>query len=177
MWTIGTSSAGRIRIRRRTFSRRQGEYARALGSEVFTPQVVIDGREQLVGSNGRDIQAAIARAAGKPKEEVRIVSAKREGTEAVVTLSIPPLAKGKAEVWVAAVDERDSSSVSKGENSGRSLEHVAVVRTLMKVAAVSRSEGLERSVHLPLGTSPSRVVVFLKGAGGAVVGAESTPIP
>jgi len=159
------------------FSRRQGAYARLLGSEVFTPQVVIDGREQFVGSNGRDIQGSIARAAGKPKAEVRIVSARREGAEAVVTLSIPALAKGKAEVWVAAADERDSSSVSKGENSGRRLDHVAVVRTLVKVAAVSRSEGLERSVRLPLGPSPSRVVVFLKETGGAVVGAESTPVP
>src|SRR5580704_17400830 len=45
------------------FSRRQSDYARLLGSEVYTPQLVIDGRVQLNGSDGRDIQAAIARAA------------------------------------------------------------------------------------------------------------------
>lgn len=159
------------------FSRRQGEYARALGSEVFTPQIVIDGREQFVGSNGHDIQASIARAAAKGKAPVRILEAKRDGAEALVKLSIPPLGKGKAEVWVAMAETRASSSVSKGENRGRTLDHVAVVRTLTKIAAVSLSEGLERSVRLPLSATPSRVVVFLKQLGGPVVGAESTQIP
>src|SRR5271166_5943636 len=57
------------------FSRRQADYARLLGSEVYTPQLVIDGRVQLNGSDGRDIQAAIARAAAKPKLPVQIVQA------------------------------------------------------------------------------------------------------
>jgi hypothetical protein len=159
------------------FSRRQSEYARVLGSEVFTPQLVIDGREQFVGSNGRDIQASIGRAATKPKSGVRIVEAKREGNEASVKLSIPALAKGKAEVWVAVADDRARSSISKGENSGRTLDHVAVVRSLTKIASVSRTEGLERTIRMPLSESPSRVVVFLKEFGGPVVGAESAPIP
>ena len=158
------------------FSRRQSDYARALGSEVFTPQIVIDGREQFVGSNGHDIQSSIARAAPRQGRGTdRGGQTRRRGS--LVKLSIPPLAKGKAEVWVAMAETRASSSVSKGENSGRTLDHVAVVRTLTKIAAVSRSEGLERSVRLPLGASPSRVVVFLKELGGPVVGAESAQIP
>src|ERR1700686_990870 len=49
------------------FSKRQADYARLMGSEVYTPQLVIDGRVQLNGSDAKDIQDAIARAAARPK--------------------------------------------------------------------------------------------------------------
>jgi hypothetical protein len=159
------------------FSRRQSEYARLLGSEVYTPQIVIDGRDQYVGSSGHEIQAAIARAAQKGKAELRITDARRDGSDAVVSLAIPPLRKGKAEVWVAVADERDRSSVNRGENNGRTLDHVAVVRSLAKIAILSKSEGLEKTVRLHLGPSSSRVVVFLKDSAGLVLGAEAASIP
>jgi hypothetical protein len=159
------------------FSRRQSDYARLMGAEVYTPQIVIDGREQFVGSSARDIQAAVARAATRPKAAIRIVSAKREGAEAVVSLAISPLVKGKADVWIAIADESDRSSVSRGENSGHTLDHVAVVRKLEKVASVSRSEGLEKSFRLPLNPAPGRVVVFIGEPAGPVLGAAGALIP
>ena len=161
------------------FSRRQAGYARILGSEVYTPQLVIDGRVQLNGSDGRDIQAAIARAAGKAKVPVRIVRAAREGGEAVVHVTVPALPSGKADVWVALADESDQSSVSKGENSGRKLAHVAVVRSLSKVGPVSKSEGCDQTVRLPLNpanTGASRVVVWVAQAYNPVLGAASVPL-
>ena len=159
------------------FSRRQSAYARLLGAEVYTPQIVIDGREAVLGSGGRDIEAAVKRAAARARAEVRIAGAKREGAEAVVTLAIPPLARGKADVWAAVADERDTSSVNRGENHGRTLDHVAVVRSLSKIAAVSRTDGLQRTVRLPIGAAPGRVVVFLKEAEGPVIGADAAAIP
>src|SRR5437016_11730232 len=57
------------------FSRRQADYARTLHAESFTPQLVIDGSEQMNGSDAKSIAAAIAHAAGHPKLPVRIVEA------------------------------------------------------------------------------------------------------
>jgi len=161
------------------FSRRQADYARVLGSEVYTPQLVIDGRVQLNGSDGRDIQAAIARAAAKPKLPVHILRAAREGGEAVVHVSVAALPAGKSDVWVAIADESAQSSVAKGENAGRSLAHVAVLRTLSKVGSVSKSEGFDQTVRLPLNPASagaSRVVVFVAQAYDAVKGADSAPL-
>jgi hypothetical protein len=161
------------------FSRRQAEYARILGAEVYTPQLVIDGRVQLNGSDGRDIQAAIARAAAKPKLPVQIVQATREGGEAVVHVTVPALPSGKSDVWAAIADESDQSSVSKGENSGRKLAQVAVVRSLSKVGPVSKSEGCNQTVRLPLNpanTGGSRVVVWVGQAYNPVLGAASAPL-
>ena len=161
------------------FSRRQADYGRVLGSDVYTPQLVIDGRVQLNGSDGRDVQAAIARAAAKPKVPVQIVQALREGGEAVVHVTVPALPSGKSDVWVAIADESDQSSVSKGENSGRKLAHVAVVRSLNKVGSVSKSDGFDKTVRLPLNPANSgagRVVVFVAQSSNPVIGAASAPL-
>ena len=161
------------------FSRRQADYARTLGSEVYTPQLVIDGRVQVNGSGGRDIQAAVARAAARPKLPVQIEQALREGGEAVVHVTIAALPSGKSDVWVAIADETDQSSVSKGENSGRKLAHVAVARSVSKVGSVSKSEGFDKTVRLPLNlanTGASRVVVWVAQANNPVLGAASAPL-
>jgi hypothetical protein len=161
----------------RQFSLRQEQYARRLGAEVYTPQLVIDGRDAMVGSDAAKIAKSIAHASSAAKFPVRIGAATRNGADAAVTLSIPALAKGRAEVWIAVADESDSSSVSRGENSGRTLTHSAVLRTLVKAGAASRSEGLEQTVRVPVGPAASRIVVFLADSGGAVVGASFAALP
>lgn len=161
------------------FTKRQADYARLMGSEVYTPQLVIDGRVQLNGSDAKDIQAAIVHAAATPKLPVRIVQATREGDNAVVHLSVPALPSGRSDVWVAVADESDQSSVTKGENSGRNLAHVAVVRSLAKVGSVSKAEGFDRTVRLPLNaanTAGSRIVVFVAQSHSPIMGADSVPL-
>jgi hypothetical protein len=159
------------------FSQRQEHYSRVLGKEVYTPQLVVDGHEQVLGNDASAVQQAIARAAAKPKFPVRIVAVKRDNAEAVVTVSIGALTKGRADVWAAVADESAQSSVTRGENAGRALSHVAVVRSLTKVGAVSKSESLDKSIRLPAHPGASRVVVFLSDAGGVVTGADFARLP
>lgn len=161
------------------FTQRQRTYAQALVAESFTPQLVIDGRWQFVGSDVKPILSSIARAASNPKTAVRITSSKRDGNEAIVGVSVDPLRSGKAEVWVAIADERDQSSVRRGENAGRTLTHVAVVRSLGKVGKVSKAAAFEQTVHVPLNgqTGPMRVVVFVAGPVGPVLGAAMEELP
>jgi hypothetical protein len=159
------------------FSRRQEQYARVLGSQVATPQIVVDGRLPVLGNDVEAVQKAIARAIGRTKVRVRLADLKRDGGEAAVRVSIAALSKGRADVWVAAADEADRSSVAKGENAGRTLTHVAVVRTLAKAGRVDKSEGMEKTLRVPVGTAPGRIVVFLVDGGGEVLGAEAAPIP
>lgn len=155
------------------FTQRQAMYARSLVAEDFTPQLVIDGRSQFVGSDEKAILASIAKAASRSKTALRIVSAKREGNEAVIGIEVPAQSSGKADVWVAIADDRDQSSVRKGENSGRTLTHVAVVRSLRKVGTVTKAAGFEKSVRIPLASQATemRAVVFVAENGGPIVGA------
>jgi hypothetical protein len=154
------------------FTERQNAYARAMGAETYTPQLVIDGRSQVLGSDAKAVVSAVTRAAARPKSGVRIVSATRDGEEAVIGIAVDALASGKKDVWVAIADDHDQSSVRKGENSGRTLNHVAVVRSLTKAGNVSKSAGLEKTVRVPSGSREAdmRVVVFVADSGGPVTG-------
>jgi len=153
------------------FSARQAAYSRALKSEVYTPQLVIDGGEQLVGSDTGEILAAITRAASRPKVPVKIGAARLEGTEVVVNVSVDG---GAGELWLAVADERDESSVKRGENSGRKLAHVAVVRSLVKAGDVRSSGVFDRAVRLPLAPDArpagTRIVAFLAAPNGRILG-------
>ena len=139
--------------------------------ESYTPEMVVDGRTEVLGSDEKAIQAAVSKAAARPKLPVRIVSAKREDNQAVVSIAVGA-ASGKADVWVAIADDRDQSSVKNGENKGRTLNHVAVVRSLGKVGTVTKAAGLEKTVHVPLVSQAEgmRVVVFVAESGGPVMG-------
>jgi hypothetical protein len=159
------------------FSARQAAYSQALKSEVYTPQLVIDGGEQFVGSDTGEILAAITRAASRPKVPVKISAAQRDGSEAVVSLSVEG---GVGDLWVAVADERDESSVKRGENSGRKLAHVAVVRSLVKAGSVGSSGVFDKAVRLPLAPDAkpagTRIVVFLAAPNGRILGAGMSPL-
>jgi hypothetical protein len=159
------------------FSARQTAYSKALKSEVYTPQLVIDGSEQLVGSDTGAILAAITRAASRPKLPIKIESVRQDGSKAVVSISVEG---GSGDVWVAVADERDESSVRRGENSGRKLAHVAVVRDLVKAGSVSPSGGFDKSVRLPLAPNPNpartRIVAFLAASSGRILGVSMSPL-
>ena len=109
---------------------------------------------------------------------MRIVTAKREGNEAVIGVAVGA-SSGKGDVWVAIADERDQSSVTNGENSGKTLTHVAVVRNLSKVGTVTKAAGLEKTLRVPLGghTAEMRVVVFVAESGGPVMGSAMERLP
>ena len=153
------------------FTERQEMYAHSSIAESYTPQLVVDGRMEVLGSDERAIQSAVAKAAARPKLPVRIVSAKRDDNEAVVIIAVGA-AFGKANVWVAIADDRDQSNVRNGENKGRTLNHVAVVRSLGKVGTVTKAAGLDKTVRVPLAAQAEgmRVVVFVAESGGPVMG-------
>jgi hypothetical protein len=153
------------------FTQRQEMFTHALIAESYTPQLIVDGRKEVLGSDEKAIQSAVAKAATRPKLPVRIVSAKRDDNEAVVSIAVGA-ASAKADVWVALADDRDQSSVRRGENKGRTLNHVAVVRSLGKVGNVTKAAGFEKTVRVPLAaqTDGMRVVVFVAESGGPVLG-------
>jgi hypothetical protein len=161
------------------FTERQEIYAHALQADKYTPQIVIDGRWQLLGSDEKAIESAVTRAAAKPKSGVRIVSATRDGNTAVIELAADALQSGKKDVWIAIADDHDERSVAKGENAGRTLRHVSVVRSLTKAGTVNKSAPFEKTVHIPLTepTTDMRVVVFVADFGGPVAALTTERLP
>lgn len=124
---------------------RQKEYAAKLkGATEYTPQMIVDGETQFVGSNAANALIAILNAAHQPHADISISTGKAEGKDAQdfsVTVGnlegIPP--GDAAYVWLAVTEDGLYSSVGAGENAGHKLHHTAVLRSLNKIGIAKPS--------------------------------------
>ena len=151
------------------YSRRQQDYAAVFGPDrVYTPQMVVDGTDELVGSDAAKASAAVARAAALPHMTIGVSAERRGGALriAVDAPAAPPDAAEKIAVVIAIVEDGLTSAVSRGENSGRTLTHVSVARRLESIGALDNDTfSGEGQWNLPPAWQPSnlRVVAFLQG--------------
>ena len=166
------------------FTARQREYAESLSSDVYTPQMVVDGRWQFVGSDRRAAATAVRDRASVAKLAVTVGAQVSEGKARVHMQILPagPAVIPDADVLVALTEDGLTSSVTAGENAGRRLPHVAVTRTLMKVGRTKRgasSGAFDASPPLDPHWALARmhVVALVQArADGTIVGAASAPI-
>lgn len=128
------------------FSERQRDYAEVFGRNgVYTPQMVVDGRWEFVGSYLTKAHDVISQAAQLPKATIKIESAAAASKSDVLEISlqiesVPTVARGdKAEVLLVIAEDDLSSSVASGENAGRKLKHTAVVRQLINLGNITES--------------------------------------
>lgn len=107
------------------YTGRQDDYSARFGlSGVYTPQMVVNGREQFVGGDRRALEAALASEAQRKQIELHIVSVQVEPSKIVFTYSATNLpAKISLQLVAALVDDMDRTNVRRGENSGRELMH------------------------------------------------------
>lgn len=127
------------------FSARQHAYAPVFGNDgVYTPQMVVDGQAELIGSNSGKARTTIARAARLPKAGVKISSVNDKALAAnqairlkISVEKLPRISAGDvAEILFAITESNLSSQVVRGENTGRKLAHTSVVRELRSLGRI-----------------------------------------
>ncbi|GAC1420595.1 MAG: DUF1223 domain-containing protein [Acidobacteriaceae bacterium] len=134
---------------------RQKTYANGFKlRDVYTPEAVVDGTAEFNGADREGLQKAIAQAALTARQPLRLTGVEVRGTEVAFTLAELPAHAGSLDIYAALVDPEDTTEVHGGENKGRTLHHVAVVRT-MSLAGTSSPSGT-RGDH--------RLVIHAKGA-------------
>jgi hypothetical protein len=128
------------------FSQRQSEYAAQVfrSSGVYTPQMVIDGSLEEVGSDAGAVYRKIAQAAKLPKAAMNIAATLMPDATAMrieVNVEVPPevTAREPANMILAVTENNLASDVRRGENNGRLLRHNAVVRSLQTVGDLTPS--------------------------------------
>jgi hypothetical protein len=148
------------------FTRRQWDYAHAAGREnVATPQMIINGRAAVVGSNRAEVEAAIrayARTGAEP-----VIAAANGSVTIGSTAAQPP-----STVWLVRYDPRSIDvPVRAGENGGKTLPHREIVRDLI---ALGTWHGASAHFAVP----PKRdsalrsVIIVQRGIGGPIVAAN-----
>ncbi len=165
------------------YSVRQQAYARAFGTAgMYTPQMVVDGREQFVGSDRARAEESVSRALGRPLPvrvslRVRAVGADALGVDYEVT-------RAPAGAWlnIAVVERAVSVAVRAGENAGKTLRHTDLARALVvvKLTGLSGTEVLHVPADLP--REASDVIGYVQsapseGEGLPVLGASRGSLP
>jgi hypothetical protein len=136
------------------YSERQGAYCARFGrGSVYTPQMVVDGHFELVGSDERGAIEAVENETKFVKAPLSL-SAVRFDSNNKLSVHVeagplgPSTAAHSATLLLAIADDTDESQVSRGENAGRTLKHVAVLRSLVPAGTVGKTEKLSRDITL-----------------------------
>ena len=160
------------------FTERQRSYARARGaSTVYTPQVVLDGRDYRAWSSPAGFAREVAAINAQPAALRLHVEAEQAGSALAVRVGTLPGAPqrdadGGDTLTVALFEDGLRSRVTRGENAGETLGHDRVVRHWIGPSTFdSRAPALARTVRLPDGLEPARagVAAFVQRADGRVV--------
>ena len=145
------------------YTQRQWDYAHAFKrGEVATPQVVVNGRSDLVGNNRAQLDAAIAKAAPLPGPILSLAANK---------LQIGAGATTNADVWLVRYDPRTHQvPIARGENAGKTLPHRNIVRELTRLGAWT---GKPATFTVPdWKDSPLKTAVLVQvHGGGPILGA------
>ncbi|MBR0655898.1 DUF1223 domain-containing protein [Plastoroseomonas arctica] len=153
----------RDRFSLREATDRQRAYATTMGrNQVYTPQAVVQGRADAVGSDRAALLGAIgaARAATVP---LRLVAGSDQ-----VSLGIGA-GIGAGGLWLVGYDRRHVTAIGAGENGGRTLTHANVVRSLARIGDW-HGGAHQQSVARPAG---ERVAALLQAPDGGILGAAT----
>jgi hypothetical protein len=148
---------------------RQNNYARNLRhSSVYTPQLVVDGRDDRAGSDAK----AVAKALSENRDGVPVEVSVRDA-EVLVEIGAQAGAP-RSEVMLVAYLRHAVSTIGRGENAGRTLEEFNIVRD---IRALGPWQGQVQSFRVPRSTLPrdaTDVAVLVQRSGqGLIIGATA----
>ena len=151
---------------------RQYSYGHALGlNMVYTPQMVIGGTHDAVGSNEDAVSRAIEMDQSRPKLKLAVV---RDASGAYRVQIPAGQANGTATVWLALYDRAHKTAVPRGENSGSTLTEFNIVREWRKIG-----DWNGQPIEIALNLTPESdeydacAVLVQEGGFGAIRGAAS----
>lgn len=176
----------RDRFSSAAFTNRQRVYGAHFNVDsIYTPQMVVDGMAECVGSDAAAARRAITKAAATAHGVVRIHAESSGGNQLSVDVAaseLPKISSGDRLDFVIAITEDGlSTDVKRGENHGRTLSHVAVVR---QMATVAESSADLSKAHGLLTIDPDwrrdrlKVVAFVQERRGRrILASAALPLP
>ena len=156
------------------FSKRQNDYANYLHLQtVYTPQIVVNGKTEFVGSQEGTLRNALHSSLQKAaiaQLELNVVTADQK--QASLKYNTEGADKNTV-LQVAVIEKAAQSKVERGENSGRTLSHVQIVRKLQQVP-LNGNSGMV-NIALPHGFDAKswEIIGFLQNTtNGSITGAS-----
>jgi hypothetical protein len=157
----------------KTATSRQNDYAAEMGlGYIYTPQMVIDGTTQLVGSDRGSVMAALSH----PRPNSIPVALVRKGPD--ISVEVGPAAADQppasGDLVLVSYESGAATHVASGENAGRTIAQVNIVRSIRKLG---RWTGTALHLDVPASAIPegsTNLALLLQQPGpGAILGAAS----
>ncbi|HVZ95364.1 MAG TPA: DUF1223 domain-containing protein [Chitinophagaceae bacterium] len=153
------------------YSRRQISYASALHSDVYTPQLIVNGEKEMIGSDSNKIMHSIEKAFSQdPVAALTIQSVHNDNGKATIHFSISgPV--GTAAANIAIVEGQATTSIGAGENNGRTVTDYNIVRSFETTDKITSGDNTA-SIALPSsGMKNLSVVVYLQQKNNSIIAA------
>ena len=155
------------------FTKRQYEYAKLFGLQgVYTPQVVVNGTKEFVGSDARKLNSALENNLNlKAKIDISLEDVKWQNSQVSFGYSLKGDFKN-SQLQIAIISKKEETNIPRGENSGLKLSGTNVVRVLQTLKSIEKST---ISVALPkdLVKENTRIVVFAQDSKSSqIIGVE-----
>nr|WP_295658973.1 DUF1223 domain-containing protein [Polymorphobacter sp.] len=142
---------------------RQWDYARGFHhDQVWTPQVIVDGRTDVVGVRPGQIEAALKTVQPRTGPDLTLAAGK-------VAIGAGAAPAGGADVWLVRYDPRTIAvAIRAGENTGRTIGHRNVVRQLVKLG---KWNGTPATLGIPAAAPGLSTAVLVQTSGGPILAA------
>jgi hypothetical protein len=138
------------------YSARQNQYARWLkSSQIYTPQAIVNGHTEFVGSEEISLRNAIKSGLEKPAKTQLTLGSIKVGNDKAIVQYHTEGATGNDALVIALVQKNATTKVERGENSGRTLAHVQIVSQFKTTPLKNGGSGTE-NFTLPHGFDPQK---------------------
>ncbi len=145
------------------YTKRQSNYASLFRLQsIYTPQVIVNGKKQFVGSDKALLEATInTELKNTPDQVINLAAVKNEGKQILVTYKV---AKAIDELLhVALIQLAAETDVKRGENGGRKLHHINIVRDYQTIALQKAAAGSIQLITPPaLANNEFKVIAYLQ---------------
>lgn len=145
------------------YTERQNRYAEILGlTSIYTPQVIINGEKEFVGSRENELKTAIQHELNGPASPAIELTAKNT-LAGIVNVSYKIANTATGLLNIALIQLKATTNVKRGENSGHTLNHIDVVRSL-KTIPVTKEINADTDFRIPSGLSAKdlKVIAFIQ---------------
>jgi hypothetical protein len=117
------------------FTERQKAYAQnRKDRQVFTPQMIVNGKKSSIGSDREQVERAIQHTSrGRGTLPVDVIVTEQNDTVSIAVAETPDTTQREAEIWVLPVLRSQTVPIERGENKGKTITYANVVRGLNRV--------------------------------------------
>jgi hypothetical protein len=143
------------------FTQRQNFYAPRLKfDDAYTPQMVVDGQSQFLGSDSSKAVASISQAAQAPKLGLTLSPPAIEGKRIAASVSsVGTMDLPHGDLYAVLIDPEASTTVKAGENGGKQLNHVSIARSFERIGKLQDlGHGpISFKINAPADSDPARM--------------------